>query len=204
MTQFPTKMLTHLFCSRFLGKIVYLEFYRVNPMANVINWALGSSEPDNEANLAQIGQWWSGLVGQEIIWKQRAIPENGDASTINWDTKEQFDETFTIQSPSLRGITLYWHKPTSEEERNITVGQVLLDLYNQQLDLLPASGKNYQVRIILPRVVYQTYKLNNPQLASTTLTNGDKVLLLRDEGQRIEVQITLNPVNIELAKQKLL
>lgn len=148
-------------------------------MANMINWALGSSEPDNETNLAQIGQWWSGLAGQEIIWKQRAIPENGDASTINWDAKEQFDETFAIQSPSLRGITLYWHKPTSEEERNITVGQVLLDLYNQQLDLLPASGKNYQVRIILPKVIYQTYKLNNPQLASTTLTNGDKVLLLR-------------------------
>lgn len=172
-------------------------------MANVINWALGSSDPENETNLTEISQWWAGLAGQEIIWKQRAMPENGDTSTIDWTNKEQFDEAFSIESPSLRGITLYWRKPGSPEERNITVGQLLLDRYNQQLDLLPASGKSYQIRITLPKVVYQTVKLNNPQFASSTLSSGDKVLLLRDESQRIEVQITLNPANLELIKLKL-
>ncbi len=171
-------------------------------MDSTITWSLGSTDPDAEANLARIAQWWTSLVGQEIIWQQRPVTENTDLAAIDW-SKQSLDETFTIQSPSLRGITLYWFKPQSPDERNISVGYLQLDLFNQQLNVLPSSGKNYQLRITLPKIVYQKIQLSDPQFGSLIQSNGDAVLLFRDEKQRLEVQIDLNSDNTNLLRQKL-
>ncbi len=171
-------------------------------MESTITWTLGNTDPDAEANLARIAQWWSALAGQEIIWQQRPVAENIDRSAIDW-SKQALDETFTIHTPTLRGITLYWYKPDSPDERNISVSHIQLDLHNQQLDILPSSGKNYQLRITLPKIVYQKIQITDPQFGSLIQPNGDAVLLLRDESQRLEVQIDLSAINVALLKQKL-
>jgi hypothetical protein len=172
-------------------------------MDSTITWILGSTDPDAEANLARIAQWWSALAKQEIIWQQRSLEENSDRMAIDWN-KQPLDETFTIQAPSLRGITLYWYKPNSPDERNISVGYLQLDLFNQKLDILPSSGRSYQLRITLPKIVYQKIQITDPQFGSLMQPNGDGVLLFRDEKQRLEVQIDLSATNIDLLKQKLL
>jgi hypothetical protein len=140
--------------------------------------------------------------GQEIIWQQRPLAENTDREAIDW-SKQSFDETFTIHNPTLRGITLYWFKPNSPDERNITVGYVQLDLHNQKLDILPSSGRSYQLRITLPKIVYQKIQITDPQFGSLLQSNGDAVLLFRDEKQRLEIQIDLNANNVNLLQQKL-
>jgi len=172
-------------------------------MESTITWTLGSTEPDAEANLARIAQWWTSLAGQEIIWQQRPLTENSDRNAIDWN-KQALDETFAIQTPSLRGITLYWYKPNSPDERNISVGYLQLDLFNQQLDILPSSGRSYQLRITLPKIVYQKIQVTDPQFGSITQPNGDAVLLFRDEKQRLEIQIDLSAINVDLLKQKLI
>ncbi len=171
-------------------------------MESTITWTLGSNDPDAEANLARIAQWWAALANQEIIWQQRPLNENTDRSAIDW-SKQALDETFVVQSPSLRGITLYWYKPSSPDERNITVNYLQLDLFNQQLDILPSSGKNYQLRITLPKIVYQKIQITDPQFGSILQPNGDAVILFRDEKQRLEIQVDLSAVNAALLQQKL-
>ncbi|PZO37387.1 MAG: hypothetical protein DCF19_18815 [Pseudanabaena frigida] len=171
-------------------------------MESTITWTLGSTDPDAETNLGRIAQWWSALAGQDIIWQQRPLPENVDRSAIDW-SKQSLDETFVVQTPTLRGITLYWYKPNSPDERNISVSYLQLDLFNQQLDILPSSGKNYQIRITLPKIVYQKIQVTDPQFGSLLQPNGNAVLLFRDESQRLEIQIDLSAANVSLLQQKL-
>jgi len=171
-------------------------------MESTITWTLGSNDPDTETNLTRIAQWWAALASQEIIWQQRPLPENMDRSAIDWG-KQALDETFTIHTPTLRGITLYWYKPNSPDERNITVGHMQLDLHNQQLDILPSSGKNYQLRITLPKIVYQKVQVTDPQFGSLIQPDGNAMLLFRDEKQRLEIQIDLSATNVALLQQKL-
>jgi hypothetical protein len=171
-------------------------------MDSTITWTLGGTEPEAEANLARIAQWWTSLAGQEIIWQQRPLAENSDRNAIDWN-KQTLDEAFTIQTPSLRGITLYWHKPNSPEERNISVSYLQLNLFTQQLDILPSSGRSYQLRITLPKIVYQKTQVTDPQFGCIIQPNGDAVILFRDETQRLEIQIDLSAINVDLLKQKL-
>jgi hypothetical protein len=171
-------------------------------MDSTITWTLGSTDPDAEANLARIAQWWTSLAGQEVIWQQRPIDENTGRDAIDWN-KQALDETLSIQNPTLRGITLYWFKPNSPEERNISVGYLRLDLFNQKLDVMPSSGRNYQLRITLPKIVYQKIQITDPQFGSLIQPNGDVVLLFRDEKQRLEIQVDLSAANVDLLKQKL-
>ncbi|OIP76700.1 MAG: hypothetical protein AUK48_05450 [Oscillatoriales cyanobacterium CG2_30_44_21] len=171
-------------------------------MDSTITWSLGGSDPESEANFLRISQWWESLAGQEILWQQRPLSEESGNVAIDW-SKQILDETFTIQNPSLRGITIYWMKPNNPEERNISVGYFQLNLFNQQLDILPSSGRSYQLRITLPKIVYQKIQLPNPQFGSITQANGDSIILFRDEAQRIEVQVDLSAENISVLKQKL-
>ncbi|MEI6064707.1 MAG: hypothetical protein WCQ26_08960 [Pseudanabaena sp. ELA748] len=171
-------------------------------MDSTITWILGSTDPEAEANLARISLWWSSLADQEIIWQQRPVTENTDRLEIDW-SKQAPDEVFAIQTPTLRGITLYWFKPSSPEERNISVSYIQLDMHNQQLDVMPSSGRNYQLRITLPKIVYQKIQVTDPQFGSLLQPNGEAVLLFRDETQRLEIQIDLSAANVTLLKQKL-
>ena len=76
-------------------------------------------------------------------------------------------------------------------------------MHNQQLDVLPSSGRNYQLRITLPKIVYQKIQVTDPQFGSLLQPNGEAVLLFRDEAQRLEIQIDLSTANVALLKQKL-
>jgi hypothetical protein len=167
-----------------------------------IRWNAGASDPEAETKLASIAEWWANLAGQEILWQQREIPEAGQP---DWQM-QKLDEKFFIQSPQLRGVTLYWRKPdqpADQDDRNLTVGSLELDLLSQTLTCTPASGRQYLVRITSPQVVYRQIKLNNPQAGIVKTASGGAVMLFQDKEQALEVQVTLDPAGWQTFSQKL-
>lgn len=165
----------------------------------VKTWQQGSPNPDNADNFDTIRQWWTSLSGQEISWRQRLIPETGEVADLNWEP-QRFDEVFQLVSPEVRGITLYWHKPDAKDERNTTPHKLVLDPLRQQLYIYPQSQRNVVIRVALPQVVYQQVKISQPQLAMTQ-TGGQSVLVIRDEAQRLEIQVSLTPEQLSELKQ---
>lgn len=164
-------------------------------------WQQGSPDASNADNFAAIQQWWMGLSGKEIRWQQRLIPENGDLTQLNWDP-QRFDEAFVLTNPEVRGITLYWRKPDSLDERNTTPSKLELNGLQQQLYIYPQSQKNLVIRVALPQVVYQAVKISQPQLALTQ-TTGQTTLIVRDETQRLEIQVVLTPEKLAELKQQI-
>ncbi len=168
-----------------------------------VQWVSGSNDPDSELKLAQIGRWWTALDGQKVSWKQRPLPPSGQPAGIVWDNNEPFDEVFALQNPSLRGLTLYWYKPGSESERNLTVAALTLDPEWQQLTIYPASGRDYLIRVTSLQVVYQGLTLQNPEVAASVRPSGEAILLLRDESQKLEVQVNLSPARLQVLREQL-
>ena len=163
-------------------------------------WQQDSSDPNNAEFFATIRDWWAGLAGKEIQLGQRVIPSTGDVESLNWEP-QRFDEQFVITSPEVRGITLYWRKPEVKEERNTTPWKLELDHFNQQLFIYPQSQRETVIRVKLPQLVYQQVKLNQPKAIVSRV--GDKtVLLLRDEEQRLDVQVILRPETLEQLRQQ--
>lgn len=164
-------------------------------------WQQGSTDSRNAENFATISQWWTSLNGKEISWRQRLIPEIGAISDLNWEP-QRFDEMFPIVTPEVRGITLYWHKTDSKDERNTTPYKLELDQLQQQLYIYPQSQRGVVIRVALPQVVYQQLKIAQPQLALTQ-SDGQSTLIVRDEAQRLEVQVSLSPEKLAELKQQL-
>ena len=88
-------------------------------MQGKIVWQQGSNKPENLNNFGLISQWWSSLANKDVTLAQRLIPQTGEVDQLNWE-QQRFDEVFEIQNPEIRGITLYWRKPDSPQERNTT------------------------------------------------------------------------------------
>jgi hypothetical protein len=170
------------------------------PMS-LITWQLGSSDPNNADHFSAINQWWTGLNGKEVQWRQRLLTPAGNAKELDWEP-QRFDETFVIATPEIRGITLYYQKPGSQGDRNTTPQKLELDTLRQQLYVFPQSQKDLVIRVGLPQVVYQQVKLSNPQLLVEAIANGT-VLTFRDETQLLEVQVKLSPETLAQLKQKL-
>lgn len=164
-------------------------------------WQQGSTDSRNAENFAAISQWWTNLNGQEITWRQRLISETGTVADLNWEP-QRFDETFPIVTPEVRGITLYWRKTDSKDERNTTPFKLELDQLQQQLYIYPQSQRGVVIRVALPQVVYQQVKMMQPQLAMSEV-GGQSTLIVRDEAQRLEVQVYLNPEQIAELKRQL-
>lgn len=164
-------------------------------------WQQGSSNPENANNFAAISQWWADLNGKEITWRQRLIAPTGEVSDLNWEP-QRFDEVFVVGSPQIRGITLYWHKLNAKDERNATPHKLELDRLQQWLYIYPQSQREVVIRVGLPQVVYQTVKLDNPQWTVTTAADRSS-LILRDEAQRLEIQVSLSAENLTQLKQQL-
>lgn len=164
-------------------------------------WQQDSSNPTSANDFATISQWWSSLNGKEITWRQRLIPEIGTVAELDWEP-QRFDETFQIVTPNVRGITLYWHKPDSKDERNTTPYKLELDQLQQQLFIYPQTQRGVVIRVALPQVVYQQVKIKQPQLA-VTQSGGQSTLVVRDEAQRLEIQISLSPEKLAELKQQL-
>lgn len=164
-------------------------------------WQQSSSNPENADNFAIISQWWASLNGKEINWGQRLIPPDGDVSKLNWEP-QQFDEVFIISNPQIRGITLYWFKPGSRQERNTTPHKLELDNLHQQIYIYPQSQKELVIRVKLPQIIYQTIEIKNPQIELTAL-GENKLLTLRDEQQQLQVKVTLSPLDIDKLKEQI-
>lgn len=126
--------------------------------------------------------------------------QSGEVDELNWDI-QRFDEVFELKNPDLRGITLYWRKTDSEQERNTTPHQLVLDTRRQQLYIFPQSQKQLVIRVELPQIVYQTIEVKNPQIECSFL--GEHILTLRDVQQRLEVKITLSNDTLSQLKQQL-
>ncbi len=174
-------------------------------METLIQWSANSNDPDAEVKLQRITEWWQSLAGQEIIWQQREVTPTQTASDLDWQP-QKFDEKFALQSPTLKGITLYWRKPDQpqdQSDRNLTVNALELDLLNQTLIATPSSGRNYLIKITSPKIVFQNIKLTDPQIGVLKQPNGSAVILLRDEEQRLEVQITLSAESVANLVSKL-
>jgi hypothetical protein len=174
-------------------------------METLIQWSANSNDPDAEAKLQRITEWWQNLAGQEVIWQQREVAPTQSASDLDWQP-QKFDEKFALQSPTLKGITLYWRKPDQlpdQSDRNLTVNALELDLLNQTLIATPASGRNYLIKVTVPKIVFQNIQLTDPQIGVLKQPSGSAVILLRDEAQRLEVQITLSAESLANLAAKL-
>lgn len=169
-------------------------------MQGKIIWQQSSSKPENPNNLATISQWWANLNSKEIAWRQRVIPQSGEVDELNWEA-QRFDEIFELQTPQIRGITLYWRKPDAEQERSTTPHQLILDTRRQQLYVFPQSQKQIVVRVGVPEIPYQTVEMNNPQWEYIP-EGKNHIFTLRDVQQQLEVKVTLSPDNLgQLKKQ---
>jgi hypothetical protein len=159
-------------------------------MTTHLVWQQNSSNAHNADNLKAIAKWWSSLEGKEVSWQQRLVSQNGDLTSIDWKP-QKFDAKFMMQTPQLRGVTIYWRDNKVADERNITASKLQLDVTQQKLYICPQSQSQVVICVSLPQVVYQKFNLTNPQIAATTKGNS-YLLLLRDEEQRLEITATLD------------
>ncbi|MDZ8055990.1 MAG: hypothetical protein RMX68_004970 [Aulosira sp. ZfuVER01] len=158
-------------------------------------WQPGSGNPENPENLATIGQWWANLNGKEVTWQQRIITQNSEVEQLDWEAK-RFDENFAIANPEIRGITLYWCKPDSPQERNTTPYKLILDSLHQYLYIFPQSQKELVIRVGLKTIAYQTISLTNPQYLYNP-SGENYILTLQDATQQLEVKVTMSSENLK-------
>ncbi len=157
-----------------------------------IIWEQGSPDSANPENFATISQWWAGMDGREVSWKQRLIsPE------INWEPA-RFDEKFILRQPQIRGITVYWQRDDIKEEKGSTAARLELDTLRQQLYIYPQSQRELVIRVGIPELVYQKFSLTDPQLEVT-----GNVLVFRDSQQLLEVSVPMSEALWQQLQQSL-
>jgi hypothetical protein len=167
-----------------------------NNFDNLI-WQQNSSQSDNGDNLKAIAKWWSDLAGKEVAWQQRLIPTSGNLEELDWQP-QKFDEKLILETPQVRGITLYWRNNSNSkgaDERNITPSKLSLNTSQQRLYVFPQSQSQVVISVTLPVTIYQKINLVNPQLAAT-IKNGQGIILLRDETEKLEVKVALSQSQI--------
>lgn len=170
-------------------------------MQPIILWQQNSDNPENSNNFTKISKFWTSLHDKKIAWRQRIIPPNSNIREIDWEA-QRFDEVFKLQMPQVRGITLYWHKPYSDQERSTTPSKLELDIHQLQLYIYPQSQKDLVIRIGIPEIIYQKIEINNPLWESSS-EGGNLLLILRDNQQQIQVKLSLSPENIANLKELL-
>ena len=154
-----------------------------------IVWEFAASNANNAKNLAIIQQWWQQLKGKTITWQQR-IQDNSSLTDLDWET-QRFDEKFVIQTPELKGITVFWSKP-DHPVRDITATRLELVPRQEALYLVPKSQSNVVIRVRIPQVKYDVIHVN-----VTDLLKVNQVLVLRDRTQLIEIRATLTPEQLK-------
>ena len=157
-------------------------------MSNYLIWQQNSNDISNPDNLKAIARWWSGLAQKEVVWQQRLI--SGNLQDLDWQL-QRFDEKLVLQTPQLKGITLYWRSDKFKDERSITANKLQLDITQQRLYIFPQSQSQVVISISLPEIVYQKLDMNDPKIAAT-VKNNQGIILLRDEEQKLEITITFN------------
>ncbi len=170
-------------------------------MQGKLIWQQGSSKPENSDNFALISQWWRNLANKEVTFAQRLIPQTGEVDELNWEP-QRFDEVFELKNPDVRGITLYWSKIDSPQERNTTPHQLVLDSRRQQLYIFPQSQRQLVIRVGTPQIVYETIEVKNPQMEYSP-TGENHTLTLRDAEQKLEIKVILSSKLLQQLKQQL-
>lgn len=160
-------------------------------MNKTITWQTQSENPDNLTNLQLISQWWSNLGTKPVKLAQRLIPDSGNPDDINWET-QKFDEEFTLDSPQLRGITLYGKKQGQEKEFGYTPHKIELDGDFQRLDIYLQSQSNLIIRFTTNIIQYPTLSLSEVEIVSNP-SGKNHVILLRNHEQKMDVTFSLNP-----------
>lgn len=169
-------------------------------MTDNIVWQQNSTQPDNPEKLEAIARWWSSLAGKEVAWQQRLIPADGNLENLDWQP-QKFDEKLTLEAPQLRGITIYW-RTNQSDERNITASKLQLDLTRQRLYVFPQTQSQVVISVSLPETQYQKLNLSNPQIAAT-IKNDRGIILLRDEAEQLEIQVTLDSARLNQLRDRL-
>jgi len=167
-----------------------------------MTWRQGGSDPNNATNFETIRQWWGKLGGKEVVVAQRLIPENGDQSQINWERKK-FDDQIVMFKSEIRGITLYWQKSLTDEERSFTPYKLELDTVQDKLYIYPQSQRQVVIRVGTPDIKYTTVSLQDPELLVSGAEGGEQVLLMRDRARQIAVQLALTPATRQTLKELL-
>ena len=162
-------------------------------MSKDLIWQQNSSDSGNGDNLDAIAQWWSQLEAKEVVWQQRLLSLSGNLADLDWQP-QKFDEKFVLSAPQVRGITLYWRNK-GIDERNITPSKLILNSTEQKLYIFPQSQSQVVISVALPIEVYQKLNLLNPQIAAT-IKDGRGIILLRDNTEKLEVTVNLNPSQI--------
>ncbi|MBL1210562.1 hypothetical protein [Geminocystis sp. GBBB08] len=162
-------------------------------MSKIITWEKNSDtiNNDNVNNLQFISQWWSNLDKIKVKLAQRLIPETGNLNDIDWKL-QRFDEEFILESPQIRGITVYGKKKDEEKEFGYTAKKIELDTNNQQLDIYLQSQSNTVIRFTIQTIQYQTISLKEVEIVSNA-DEKNHLILLRNNDAKLEVTFTLNP-----------
>jgi len=167
----------------------------------VLTWLQGGSDPNNGTNFETIRDWWGKLSGKEVIVAQRLIPDSGEVSKIDWE-RQRFDDQLVMHNAEIRGITLYWQKSFSGEERSFTPYKLVLDTVQETLYIYPQSQRQVVIQVRIPEVRYTTVSLNNPELLVTG-SGEERVLLMRDRARQIAVQLPLHSQTLQTLKELL-
>ena len=162
-------------------------------MSEDLIWQQNSQDRNNGDNLKAIARWWSELEAKEVVWQQRLLSPDGDLDSLDWQL-QKFDEKLVLSAPQVRGITLYWRNK-GIDERNITPSKLILNTSEQKLYIFPQSQSQIVISVSLPVAVYQKFDLLNPQIAAS-VKNGRGMILLRDDTEKLEITVTLNPSQI--------
>jgi hypothetical protein len=167
----------------------------------IITWLQGGNDPNNPTNFETIRDWWGKLSGKEVVVAQRLIPDHGDISRINWE-RQKFDDQLVMSKAEMRGITLYWQRSPSTEERSFTPYKLELDTVQEKLYVYPQSQRQVVIRVGIPDVRYTTVSLQNPELLVTG-SGEEKTLLMRDRDRQIAVQLPLHPQTLQKLRELL-
>lgn len=170
-------------------------------MTEKITWQPQSEEANSAENFATISQWWEGCADRTMTWAQRLIPESGNSEDINWE-QQQFDETFLLNNPQVRGITLYWYKDNAQQERNITPRKLEFEPQRQQLYVYPSSQPQLVIRIGNPKALFRKIELRNPQTVGD-MVGENYVFVMRDREQQLDVKVILSSSQLERFKANL-
>ncbi|MDB9315452.1 hypothetical protein PN462_20225 [Spirulina sp. CS-785/01] len=168
-------------------------------MQGKIVWQKNSPNPENTENFTRIQQWWESLTDQEVTFAQRLLPETENPYDLDW-TPQRFDERFKIQSPRIGGITLYWQQPNNDQERSITARKLEYNTTNQELFIFSQAQQQVVLRVAIPGIHYDAVKVKNPQMAGTQ-QGENQILLLRDASQKVEIELTLSPAQVDKLKE---
>ncbi|BAQ59782.1 hypothetical protein GM3708_187 [Geminocystis sp. NIES-3708] len=162
-------------------------------MSSKIIWQQNSENVDNYnvTNLQFISEWWSNLGQQKVKIAQRLIPETGNLNDIDWKS-QRFDEEFILESPQIRGITVYGKKQNDEKEFGYTPQKLELDINNQELDIYLQSQSNTLIRFSVAKIVYQTFSLGEVEIVSNS-DSKNHLILVRNKEKKVEITFTLNP-----------